>query len=85
MVAARDIAAGEAITWSYAIDQSFYTADYLRRNLALINHFNFVCRCERCVKEIPEALVELPDLEEFFRGLLMYEAMELVKTLMRRR
>ena len=71
LVALHDIAAGDAITWSYPQTRSFDDADYTKRNFNLMNTFCFICSCERCQEEIPSELAKQPNLSRYFYDLVM--------------
>lgn len=59
LVALRDIAVSEPITWSYAgMSNEFLNADYEKRGQTLFDHFYFACDCARCRAEIPVELVD---------------------------
>jgi hypothetical protein len=74
LVAKRDIAAGEALTWCYFREDEFAGADYETRNLALVNVFRFACRCSRCEAERPAHLRGRKDLVAYFDGLIAEQA-----------
>ncbi len=74
------IAAGEAITWSYmGTDPSFLEGSFEERNLQLFNHYRFVCRCARCLGDMPASLKNHPNLPRYFDDLLREEAVRLFR------
>lgn len=80
LVAGRDLKPGEAVTWSYFQEDDFLQADFETRNLALVNTFRFVCRCERCRAERPPELAGKRDLLPYFDAQLRKMAEEMAKT-----
>lgn len=80
LMASQDVKAGEPVTWSYFREREFLDADFETRNLGLVNHFRFACRCERCQQERPPALAAVRDLVPHFDGVIREMAAELVKT-----
>jgi hypothetical protein len=75
LIASKPIATGEAITWSYmGTNQKFLKGSYEERNLQLFNQYRFVCRCERCLADMPASLKTHPYLPRYFDDLLREEA-----------
>lgn len=55
LVAIRDIAKGEPITWSYlGMDSSFLEANYEVRSYFIFERHFFACGCDRCRREMTE-------------------------------
>jgi hypothetical protein len=80
LIATKPIATGEAITWSYlGTSQKFMNGSYEERNLRLFNQYRFVCRCERCLADIPAPLKNYPYLPRYFDALLREEAIRLFR------
>ena len=80
LIATKPIATGEAITWSYlGTSQRFMNGSYEERNRRLFNQYRFVCRCERCLADIPAQLKNHPYLPRYFDGLLREEAIRLFR------
>ncbi|MEY8689671.1 MAG: SET domain-containing protein [Leptothrix sp. (in: b-proteobacteria)] len=69
LVAIRDIAAGESVTWNYS-SPVLLTIDYISRNASLFHSFGFCCSCSRCIEETPAELRDHPKIERFFSQLL---------------
>lgn len=75
LIASKPIATGEAITWSYmGTDQKFLIGNYEERNVQLFNQYRFVCRCERCLADMPASLKNHPNLPRYIDDLLREEA-----------
>lgn len=75
LIASKPIPTGEAITWSYmGTNQSFLEGSFEERNMQLFNHFRFVCRCERCLADMPASLEKHPNLARYFDDLLRGDA-----------
>ena len=72
LVADRDLAVGEAITWNY-FSEAFLAANFETRNANLVNSFLFVCSCERCAAEIPPHLAAEPNLRKYFERRIVSE------------
>lgn len=66
LVALQPLAQGTPVTWSYFEGKAFLDLDAAERNLHLVDLFRFVCRCERCRKELPLALPGVRDLLAYF-------------------
>lgn len=80
LLASKPIAAGEGITWSYmGTDPSFLKGSFEERNLQLFNQYRFVCRCERCLADIPASLKNHPNLPRYFDDLLREEAIRIFR------
>lgn len=66
LLARRRIEVGQEITRSYLPASSgFLEKNFLVRNLTLVKSFGFVCRCSRCLSELPADLKGV-DLLQFF-------------------
>lgn len=74
LVAIRDLAPGEAVTWNYADNTEFCRLDYFSRNCHIMNFWCFVCNCERCQEDIPPKLAGHPNLYAYFDKILKQEA-----------
>lgn len=70
LVALRPIAQGMPITWSYFEGKEFLDLDARERNVHLVDLFRFVCRCDRCRKELPLMLPGVRDLLAHFDACL---------------
>lgn len=80
LVASKPIPTGEAITWSYmGTGQSFLEGSFEERNLQLFNQHRFVCRCERCLADIPASLKNNRNLPRYFDDLLREEAIRIFR------
>lgn len=75
-VAIKNIEQNQEITWNYLGEKnSFLKGNFLARNVALVHHYGFACRCSRCRSEIPEDLKKV-DLLHFFKTFLKEHAMK---------
>lgn len=80
LVAYRDIAAGEPLTWSYFREDEFLHADYFSRNYGLVNVFRFACRCPRCLDERPAEHRGIKDLRGLIDSFIGQQANDLIAT-----
>lgn len=80
LIASKPIATGDAITWSYmGTNQNFLSGSYEERNLQLFNQYRFVCRCERCLADMPASLKNHPYLPRYFNDLLREDTIRLFR------
>lgn len=80
LIASKPIPTGEAITWSYmGTNQSFLEGSFEERNMQFFNRFRFVCRCERCLADMPASLKKHPNLARYFDDLLREEAIRIFR------
>lgn len=63
LLATRAISKDTAICWNYFSDESFLALDWIGRNLRLLRHFQFLCRCARCESERPAQVSEMSNAE----------------------